>query len=124
MRVSLPTSPNYCSLTCVYKKDGICSDPKLNRSNGDSTCHKMVPNVIIKNNLKEVYPLAFLTKAGCLFHRAFNQYSADGTPRYIPNPNSPYNTYNLSNCMKDYTPVYTKEDVRYYIEKKGGAANV
>ena len=51
------------------------------------------------------YPTAFLTKAMCLFHKSETEVSADGTPRYVPNPNAS-GTYSLKVCMRYYTPIY------------------
>jgi hypothetical protein len=56
------------------------------------------------------YPLAFLTSAGCLFMKHSDKLSADGTPRYIPNPNSDA-TYCLEDCLKDYAPIWTKQEL-------------
>lgn len=60
-----------------------------------------------------VYPLAFLTRANKLFMKSKTELSADGTPRYIPNPNARA-TYCLQDCMKDYTPIYDKNQIEYY----------
>ena len=40
--------------------------------------------------------------------------SADGTPRYIPNPNA-RGTYSLHCCMKDYKPIYDKKTLKMYM---------
>lgn len=53
------------------------------------------------------YPAVFLTKAMCLFHKSEIEVSADGTPRYVPNPNAS-GTYSLKVCMEEYTPIYGK----------------
>lgn len=54
------------------------------------------------------YPTGFLTSRGCVFKRSRKHVSADGTPRYVPNPNSPDNTYYLGDLAKDpnYKPLY------------------
>lgn len=59
----------------------------------------------MKNKIE--YPSAFLTKAMCLFNKSETEVSADGTPRYVPNPNAS-GTYGLKVCMEDYTPIYGK----------------
>lgn len=61
----------------------------------------------VKKKQKMEYPTAFLTKAMCLFYKSKTEVSADGTPRYIPNPNAS-GTYSLKTCMKEYTPIYGK----------------
>lgn len=53
------------------------------------------------------YPTAFLTKVRCLFYRTETEISADGTPRYTPNPNASA-TYSLKTCLGDYAPIYGK----------------
>ncbi len=58
-----------------------------------------------KNNMENKYPTAFLTKAMCLFYKSETEVTADGTPRYIPNPNAK-GTYSLKTCMSEYTPIY------------------
>jgi len=61
-----------------------------------------------------VYPLAFLTRANKLFMKSNTELSADGTPRYIPNPKAS-GTYCLQDCMKDYTPIYDKKILKQYM---------
>ncbi len=61
-----------------------------------------------------VYPLAFLTRANKLFMKSKTELSADGTPRYIPNPRAS-GTYCLQDCMKDYTPIYDKKILKQYM---------
>jgi len=61
-----------------------------------------------------VYPLAFLTSANKLFMKSKTELSADGTPRYIPNPNAS-GAYCLQDCMKDYTPIYDKKILKRYM---------
>jgi hypothetical protein len=61
--------------------------------------------------MEKIYPLAFLTSANCLFMKSETDVSADGTPRYVPNPNSDA-TYCLKDCMNDYTPIYTKKELK------------
>jgi len=60
-----------------------------------------------------IYPIAFLTSVNCLFMKSEKKISADGTPRYIPNPNSDA-TYCIQDRLKDYTPIYTKKEVKKY----------
>ena len=36
----LPNVQTRCDKTCVYRKNGICDDPRLNKGNGDSACNK------------------------------------------------------------------------------------
>ncbi len=57
------------------------------------------------------YPIAFLTSANCLFLKSETKISADGTPRYVPNPNS-VATYCVLDCIKDYTPIYSKKELK------------
>lgn len=61
-----------------------------------------------------VYPIAFLTGANKLFMKSKTELSADGTPRYVPNPNASA-TYCLQDCMKDYTPIYDKKILKKYM---------
>lgn len=63
-----------------------------------------------------LYPLAFLTKANKLFMKSETEFSADGTPRYIPNPNAS-GTYSLNICMNDYnyTPIYDKKLLSHFM---------
>ena len=39
----LPGIPTLCGLErpCVYRVEGICSDPRINKGNGDAACHRM-----------------------------------------------------------------------------------
>ena len=60
---------------------------------------------LMKNTIE--YPTAFLTKAMCLFYKSETEVSGDGTPRYVPNPNS-RGTYSLKTCMEEYMPIYGK----------------
>jgi len=59
------------------------------------------------------YPIAFLTSANCLFMKSKTKISADGTPTYIPNPNADA-VYCLQDCLKDYTPIYSKKELEKY----------
>lgn len=59
------------------------------------------------------YPIAFLTSSNCLFLKSETEISADGTPRYIPNPNSDA-TYCVQDCLNDYTPIYSKKELEKY----------
>lgn len=43
----LPNSPRRCPQACVYSVKGICSDPNLNRGNGDAACHETSPRTIL-----------------------------------------------------------------------------
>jgi hypothetical protein len=61
-----------------------------------------------------VFPLAFLTNANKLFMKSKTEVSADGTPRYVPNPNA-RGTYSLHCCMKDYKPIYDKKTLKMYM---------
>lgn len=63
---------------------------------------------------KSNYPLAFLTKSNKLFMKSKTKVSADGTPRYIPNPNASA-TYCLLTCMNEYTPIYDKKELKKYL---------
>lgn len=60
------------------------------------------------------YPLAFLTRANELFMKSKTEVSADGTPRYIPNPKASA-TYCIQDCMKDYTPIYDRKTLKQYM---------
>lgn len=44
MRVSrgqLPSKPTPCRKPCVYSEGGICSEPQINKGNGDAYCHRI-----------------------------------------------------------------------------------
>ena len=60
---------------------------------------------------QEIFPLAFLTPKNKVFIKSELDVSADGTPRYIPNPKAS-GTYSLDACMKDYKPIYNKKDLK------------
>jgi hypothetical protein len=64
-----------------------------------------------KDNTK--YPIAFLTSSNFVFMKSETKVSADGTPRYVPNPNSDA-TYCIQDCLKDYTPIYSKKELENY----------
>ncbi len=38
-RCALPASPTPCAQTCVYAEGGVCSEPRVNKGNGDAVCH-------------------------------------------------------------------------------------
>lgn len=62
-----------------------------------------------------LYPLAFLTKANQLFMKSETEFSSDGTPRYIPNPNASA-TYSINTCVNDgYTPIYDKKLLSHFM---------
>jgi hypothetical protein len=46
------------------------------------------------------YPIAFKTQSGHLFKISHIK-SADGSPRYTPNPNSPTNTYCYTTLIEE-----------------------
>lgn len=69
-----------------------------------------IPNLSIRS-IEPVYPIAFLTSAGCLFRKHPKELSRDGTPRYIPNPRSDA-TYCFQDCLKDYTPIWSKNELK------------
>lgn len=69
-----------------------------------------IPNLSIRN-IDLIYPIAFLTSARCLFGKHPTELSRDGTPRYIPNPNSNA-TYCFQDCVKDYTPIWSKDELK------------
>lgn len=69
-----------------------------------------IPNLSVRS-IDLVYPIAFLTNAGCLFWKHHTELSSDGTPRYIPNPRSDA-TYCFQDCLKDYTPIWSKEELK------------
>lgn len=57
------------------------------------------------------YPIYFLTKGLQICRRRVDVFSADGSPRYLVNPNSPDNTYSFQGCMEDvrergHVPIY------------------
>lgn len=37
----LPMSACTCPFECVYREDGICDDPSINKGNSDAGCHRM-----------------------------------------------------------------------------------
>jgi hypothetical protein len=80
----------------------------MNNNNENSALNK--PAV----SSSAVYPLAFLTKANKLFMKSKTEVSADGTPRYIPNPKAS-GTYSLDTCMKEYTPIYDRKLLKQYM---------
>lgn len=47
----LPKRNAICSMKveCVYRVDGVCDEPRINKGNSDSACHKM--------NNKDLLPL-------------------------------------------------------------------
>lgn len=63
------------------------------------------------------FPIAFLTRANKLFMKHKTEVSADGTPRYIPNPNSD-GTYALETCMEDYTPIYDIKELENILQEE------
>lgn len=69
-----------------------------------------IPNLSIRN-IDLIYPIAFLTSARCLFWKHPTELSRDGTPRYIPNPNSNA-TYCFQDCIKDYIPIWSKDELK------------
>ena len=69
---------------------------------------------IIAVSSSVVYPLAFLTRANKLFMKSETEVSADGTPRYIPNPKASA-TYCIQDCMKDYIPIYDEKVLKQYM---------
>lgn len=52
------------------------------------------------------FPKYFISKSGNKKKKHITQISVDGSPRYVCNPNSPNNTYQLKDCLKDWTPIY------------------
>lgn len=49
----IPLSACNCNInSCVYNKGGICDEPRINRSNSDSSCHKMVPKKLLTHLTK------------------------------------------------------------------------
>lgn len=36
----LPDTDTHCSKPCVYRKDGICDNPQVNKLNTDSSCNR------------------------------------------------------------------------------------
>ncbi len=42
-RDELPDASMHCTLPrhCVYRKDGLCDEPRTNKGNGDAACHRM-----------------------------------------------------------------------------------
>lgn len=39
----IPGIPTFCDIEkpCVYRKSGVCEDPKCGKQNSDSVCHRM-----------------------------------------------------------------------------------
>ncbi|MGF6996708.1 hypothetical protein P3T25_005083 [Paraburkholderia sp. GAS32] len=52
IRVKLPQVPCHCRVeSCVYNKDGVCDEPRINRANSDSACHRITPRQVIADYL-------------------------------------------------------------------------
>lgn len=68
-----------------------------------------IPNLSIRS-IEPIYPIAFLTDAGGVFKKRPTELSSDGTPRYIPNPNSNA-THCFQDCLKDHTPIWSKSEL-------------
>lgn len=77
-----------------------------------------IPNLSVRC-IEPIYPIAFLTSAGCLFRKHSTELSRDGTPRYVPNPNSNA-TYCFQDCLKDYTPIWSKNELENINYKEHG----
>ena len=69
-----------------------------------------IPNLSVRS-IEPIYPIAFLTSAGCLFWKHPTELSRDDTPRYIPNPRSDA-TYSFQDCIKDYTPIWSENELK------------
>ena len=56
----LPGMPRFCTLAvqCVYRVNGICDEPQINKGNGDAACHRMNN----KDVLAALKPLAEVPK--------------------------------------------------------------
>lgn len=77
-----------------------------------------IPNLSVRS-VELIYPIAFLTSAGCLFWKHPTELSRDNTPRYVPNPNSNA-TYCFQDCLKDYTPIWSKNELENINYKEHG----
>lgn len=77
-----------------------------------------IPNLSVRC-IEAIYPIAFLTSAGCLLRKHSTELSRDGTPRYVPNPNSNA-TYCFQDCLKDYTPIWSKNELENINYKEHG----
>lgn len=46
----LPSTPRRCPIDggCVYKVDGICDNPSINKGNGDALCHRLSNRFMLK----------------------------------------------------------------------------
>lgn len=65
-----------------------------------------------------MYPAAFVTRLGEVIWKSGKHKSEDGTPRYVPNPKSPNNTYGLKSFADgEYTPVYNKKEAQKISEQ-------
>lgn len=49
MRQRMPESPCTCALPrpCVYRVDGACDMPGVNRGNSDAACHRITPRAML-----------------------------------------------------------------------------
>jgi hypothetical protein len=45
----LPAFPVQCPLTmpCVYRVNGMCGEPRINKGNGDAGCHNISNRVVL-----------------------------------------------------------------------------
>jgi len=49
-KLYIPLTPCNCNIiSCVYNKGGICDEPRINKSNSDSHCHKMSPKILLNH---------------------------------------------------------------------------
>ena len=59
------------------------------------------------NSFKLIFPMYFITTAGCIVKKSKRQLSGNGEPRYTINPNAPRSTYCIDSCVKDgWIPVF------------------
>lgn len=48
---AIPNRPMCCVLparNCVYRQNGICDQPRINKGNSDAACHKMSNKALLK----------------------------------------------------------------------------
>ena len=81
------------------------------------------PLLYLEQGFDEKYPLAFLSRYNCVMLQT-TKCSADGTPRYCPNPNAEA-TYCLQDYLKDpsYVPIRTKAELELALRLENAKNN-
>lgn len=52
---AIPSGIVECDITsCVYNENKLCNNPRCNKGNSDSTCHKMSVKVLLINHLTRI----------------------------------------------------------------------